>query len=136
VIVRLHHASLPSPLGLIASHYWFTVHDGERCDRWEIWQRRDAGGVSIGHLHCNLKAPDDGVGGGPARLVAQWEGDAALRLKDTLEKATEDYPFRHRYAPWPGPNSNTFAAWVLHRAGIDLKLPWRAIGRKYRWPDV
>jgi hypothetical protein len=83
VIVRLHHASLPSPLGLIASHYWFTVHDGERCDRWEIWQRRDAGGVSIGHLHCNLKAPDDGVGGGPARLVAQWEGDAALRLKDT-----------------------------------------------------
>ena len=134
--VRLHCASLPAPLGLVASHYWFTVQDGERCDRWEIWQRRDAGGISIGHLHCNLKAPHDGVGGGPARVAAEWEGDPALRLKEALEKAGENYPFRHRYAPWPGPNSNTFAAWVLHRARIDLELPWKAIGRNYKWPDV
>jgi hypothetical protein len=136
VVVRLHAASLPAPLGFFASHYWFTVSEGARCDRWEVWQRPDAGGVSVGHLHCNLKGPHDGVGGGPACLYAEWEGAVALRLKEVLEKAATEYPFRNRYAPWPGPNSNTFASWVLRRAGIDLKLPWKAIGRHYPCPDT
>ncbi len=135
MVVRLHQASLPAPLGLVASHYWFTVSDDERCDRWEIWQRAGAGGVSIGHLHCNLKAPHDGVGGGPCRTVAEWDGDAARRLKETLEKAGSEYPHRYRYAPWPGPNSNTFVAWVLRRAGIDFQLPRNAIGRNFRWQE-
>ena len=54
----------------------------------------------------------------------------ALRLKRVLESA-EAYPFCHRYAYWPGPNSNTFAAWVLRKAGIRHALARRAIGRGY-----
>jgi len=41
------------------------------------------------------------------------------------------YPFCDRYLPWPGPNSNTFAAWVLEQAGIEHALGWKAIGRNY-----
>ena len=135
MVVQLKFASLPAPLGLLAVHYWFNVREplAGRCDRWEVWQSRDAGGRSAGHLHCNLKAPEDGVGGGPARLAAEWRGAAALRLKATLEEAEARYPFRDRYLPWPGPNSNTFVAWVLRRADVDFRLPWNAIGRNYRW---
>jgi hypothetical protein len=135
--VRLHYASLPLPIGLVSVHCWFTVTDpaSRRCDRWEIWQRPDAGGVAIGHLHCNLKAPEAGVGGGPTRLLAEWQGPEAFRIKETLEKAEGQYPWCRRYLPWPGPNSNTFAAWVLRRAGIDYRLPWKAIGRNYTWPE-
>ena len=32
---------------------------------------------------------------------------------------------------WPGPNSNTFAAWVLREAGIEYPLHWKAIGSHY-----
>jgi hypothetical protein len=32
---------------------------------------------------------------------------------------------------WPGPNSNTFVAWVLREAGIDFALDARGIGRSY-----
>jgi hypothetical protein len=135
VVVRLYRAPLPAPLGLLASHYWFTVEDGGRCDRWEIWQAPNAGVSCVGHLHCNLKAPSDGVGGGPARVAAQWEGEEAMRVKSVIAKAADDYPFCHRYLAWPGPNSNTFAAWVLRNAGIDFRLPWNAIGRSYRWRD-
>ena len=133
MVVRLYCARLPAPLGLFASHYWFTVDDGARCDRWEIWQTAGAGGVCFGHLHCNLKAPDDGVGGGPARVAAKWEGEDAARLNAALAEAAERYPFCHRYLAWPGPNSNTFAAWVLRRAQVDFRLPRNAIGRNYKW---
>lgn len=135
VTARLYCATLPWPLGLVAAHYWFTVADGARCDRWEIWQTAGAGGACVGHLHCNLKAPESGVGGGPARLAAEWRDADAARLRETLEKAHEAYPFCHRYRPWPGPNSNTFAAWVLRRASLDFRLPANAIGRNFRWED-
>ncbi len=134
MLVQLKYATLPFPLGLFAVHYWFTVLDaaGGRCDRWEIWQSKQAGGESVGYLHCNLKAPDAGVGGGPARVHAEWRGADALRIAEVLRKSETAYPHVHRYLPWPGPNSNTFAAWVLREADIALELPPQAIGKNFR----
>jgi hypothetical protein len=133
MIVQLKCASLPMPIGMFAAHYWFTVLDSRsgRCDRWEVWQSKDAGGVSVGHLHCNLKEPDAGVGGGPAVLAAEWKNEEASRIKEILDKTGEQYPHRHHYLPWPGPNSNTFVVWVLRKAGIELQLPWKAIGKDF-----
>jgi hypothetical protein len=130
MLAQLKFASLPAPLGLVAVHFWFTVGG----DRWEVWQRRNAGGTSFGHLHRNLKAPEEGVGGGPARLACEWPGAAGIRIRNVLEESALCYPFRQRYLPWPGPNSNTFVAWVLRRAGIDYRLPWKAIGRNFACP--
>jgi len=128
--VELRYASLPSLLGLVASHYWFVVFDGHEVHRWEVWQTKNAGGRGIGHVHCDLKPPDAGVGGGPARLAAAWTGEEAPRLVRVLESAGA-YPFCHRYSCWPGPNSNTFAAWVLREAGIRYHLGRMALGKRY-----
>jgi hypothetical protein len=112
-------------------HCWFVV-GGER---WEVWQTKNAGGrgtnhVRIGHVYCNLKAPEDGVGGGPSRVLADWEGDAARRIAEVLNQIGK-YPYCERYRYWPGPNSNSFVAWVLREARIEHRLPWRALGRGY-----
>jgi uncharacterized protein DUF3750 len=129
--VQLRYATLPFPLGWLAVHYWFVVFEpGGACHRWEVWQTKNAGGTSVGHLHCDLKGPDAGVGGGPARIAAQWQGDDAALIKKILATA-ETYPYCHRYRAWPGPNSNTFAAWVLRQAGIEHRLPWQAFGRDF-----
>jgi hypothetical protein len=103
---------------------------GGACHRWEVWQTKNAGGTSVGHLHCDLKGPDAGVGGGPARIAAEWTGEQAASIRRILENCGH-YPYCHRYLPWPGPNSNTFAAWVLRQAGIAHRLPWKAIGRHF-----
>jgi hypothetical protein len=134
MLVQLMYAPLPGVLGLIARHYWFVVRDSAagRCDRWEVWQSRNAGGESVGHVHCNLMPPGSGVGGGPACLAAEWSGEQACALVAALNRATVDYPHVQRYLAWPGPNSNTFVAWILRRAGIVHPLPWRAFGRSYR----
>jgi hypothetical protein len=129
--VELRYAPLPF-IGAIAVHYWFVVtDDAGACHRWEVWQTKNAGGTSIGHVHCDLKTPDAGVGGGASRVAAQWSGEEAKRIAAVLARP-ETYPHLQRYRYWPGPNSNSFVAWVLARAGIQYALHWRGIGRKWR----
>ena len=128
--VELRYAPLPF-IGILAWHYWFVVTDDSGCHRWEVWQTKNAGGSCIGHVHCDLKRPEDGVGGGPSRVAAQWSGEPALRIARVLG-AIENYPYCEVYRYWPGPNSNTFAAWVLRKAGISEVLDPRGIGRNYR----
>jgi hypothetical protein len=130
VVVELRHAPLPV-IGVLAVHCWFVVFDERgRAERWEVWQTPDAGGTSIGHVHRDLKHPDAGVGGGPMRIAARWEGVVAKNIHQVL-KAIDAYPHCHRYRYWPGPNSNTFAAWVLREAGIEYAFPWKAFGARF-----
>ena len=132
MIVQLRCATLPF-IGVLAEHYWFVVHNEAtgRRERWEVWQSPNAGGESFGHLHCDLKHPDEGVGGGPARVVAEWREEDAQRLHRVIRETKDSYPYRERYFPWPGPNSNTFVAWVLRQAGVEVALPWKALGKDY-----
>jgi hypothetical protein len=95
-----------------------------------VWQTKNAGGFCIGHVHRDLKDPDDGVGGGPSRVVTVWEGEPARRIAEVLNDA-KTYPWCERYRYWPGPNSNTYVAWVLRAAGIEQALDPRGIGRNY-----
>ena len=68
----------------------------------------------------------------PGKFVnAEWIGAEAAAIKAVLEKNVSDYPHRERYLAWPGPNSNTFASWVLRRAGIRHRMGWRALGKGY-----
>jgi len=128
--VRLWTASLPYALGALASHHWFAVYDPAegRWRRWEVWQSRGAGGTSWGHVHLDLMRPDSPVGGGPARVAAEWRGQAAEAIRAVLENP-EAFPHRDRYRYWPGPNSNTYVEWVLRSAGVACDLGPRAIGR-------
>lgn len=129
--VELRYAPLPL-IGAIAVHYWFVVRDDAGgCHRWEVWQTANAGGTSYGHVHCNLKPPEADVGGGPTRLAAQWRGAEAERIAAVLARP-EGYPHRNRYRYWPGPNSNSFVAWVLREARVPHKLHWRGIGRRWK----
>lgn len=128
--VELRFAPLPF-IGALAVHYWFVVTDESGTHRWEVWQTRNAGGnLCVGHVHRDLKAPEDGVGGGPSRIAATFEGKAAQRIVEVL-KRVDTYPCCHRYRYWPGPNSNTFVAWVLRQAGIAHSLGRKAWGRHY-----
>jgi Protein of unknown function (DUF3750) len=127
--VELRFAPLPW-IGALAWHYWFVVSDDTGRHRWEVWQTKNAGGWCIGHVHRDLKRPEDGVGGGPSRLAREWDGENAARILAVL-KTVQDYPYCQKYRYWPGPNSNTFVAWVLRQAGIEHALDPRGLGRNY-----
>jgi hypothetical protein len=132
VVVQLRCATVPGELGLLGVHYWFAVFDPEtqRWHRWEVWQQADARGTSWGHVHEDLMGVDANVGGGPVQVRAEWHGAEARALADVVACSSE-YPDRGRYLAWPGPNSNTYIAWVLRRAGVAADLEPRGLGKDY-----
>jgi hypothetical protein len=132
VVVQLRCATIPGGLGLLAVHYWFAVFDPptHHWQRWEVWQRPNAGGTSWQHVHKDLMTADASVGGGPVQIRAEWHGAEARALADALAQSSE-YADRGRYLAWPGPNSNTYIAWVLRRSGVAADLEPRGIGKDY-----
>ena len=60
-----------------------------------------------------------------------WIDASAKKITETLHESWEIYPHRHTYRKFPGPNSNTFVAWVFREAGIEHRLSWRGIGERY-----
>src|SRR5438067_13629693 len=50
----------------------------------------------------------------------------------TAKAAVARYPYPHEYAAWPGPNSNTFTAYIARAVPeLALDLPPTAIGKDF-----
>jgi hypothetical protein len=135
-LVQLRCAPLPGALGSIAEHHWFLEFDPEdgRWHRWELWQLANVGGTSWGHVHKDLIRAEAGLNGYPPRVVAEWRGQAARDLRAAIADSAA-YPHRDRYLAWPGPNSNTYIAWVLRRSGAPADLGPLRIGMDYLGPQ-
>ena len=65
-------------------------------------------------------------------LLVDVRGEGVDELIGRLDRAARAYPWAGRYRIWPGPNSNTFTAF-LGRAvpELGLDLPPTAIGKDY-----
>ena len=138
-IVELRAAKIPGWSGFFADHHWLLILHGvdgrnyETCDRWEVWQHAEQNDSCWGHLHKNLLAPCAGVGNGPSRVIRQWQGDDATEIIETIESSPTHYPYTEKYGYWPGPNSNTFAQWVVRD---KMRLGIRAVGKLYPVPEI
>jgi Protein of unknown function (DUF3750) len=132
-VAQLWSGPLSSPLSWVARHHWLVTYDPAegRWHRWEVWERADMGGTSWGHVYQDFMGPDAWHSAGPARAEREWHGREAEAIMRVLA-ASPDYPDRDRYLAWPGPNSNTYPAWVLRQAGVSADLDPRGIGRDYR----
>ncbi|MCB1856899.1 MAG: DUF3750 domain-containing protein [Gammaproteobacteria bacterium] len=65
-------------------------------------------------------------------LLLERRGDGVEALIDRIEEAVQNYPYGHEYRVWPGPNSNTFTAYVAREVPeLGLDLPPTAIGKDY-----
>jgi len=76
--------------------------------------------------------PDRYWYGAKPRLLKAHHGDGIDAMIDAVEAAVEAYPWKHNYTVFPGPNSNTFTAWIARQVPeIELDLPFSAIGSGY-----
>lgn len=67
----------------------------------------------------------------PTELV-QLRGKEASSVIEKVQSLIKTYPFSDRYSVWPGPNSNTFVAYMIrHIDELKLELPSTAIGKDY-----
>jgi len=131
-VVQVYAARTVGLRGLIAVHTWIAVkaRDAKAYTRYEVigW------GVDRGlpALRVNRSGPDNyWFGDRPERLV-DLRGDGVDTIVERVEAAVAAYPYPSTYRMWPGPNSNTFTAWIGQRVPeLNLKLPTSAFGQNY-----
>ena len=83
-------------------------------------------------LVASDRAPDSYWFGNRPQLLSERRGDGAGQIIDRIEDAIARYPYAGTYRVWPGPNSNTFTAFILRDAPeLRVDLPPTAIGKDY-----
>lgn len=131
-VIHVYGADAWGWRGWFAIHTWiavkrsgqeaYTVHDvvGWR----QYWGNRVVAAVN--------DVPDRHWYGARPQLLLEIRGKEAELLIDKIEQAIEGYPWKNQYKAFPGPNSNTFVAWVGKQVPeLNLDLPFSAIGSGY-----
>lgn len=139
-------AGLPFSL---SSHPWFVCSKKGELSRWEILFRKNQCPTCWGHLHLNYLPPASGIEVSPITLKIMpflskphWQGEIVGRFEggdnsttpkmiEFIENSPDTYPFCNKYSFF-GPNSNTYAEWVIrHFPESNFKLPKNSFGRYY-----
>jgi hypothetical protein len=132
-VVQVYGARCAGWLGIFGIHTWIAVKPaGAR--RFTVYQviggrLRVRGSVVAIRSHV----PDTPWCGNPPRLLAERRGDGVDALIARIDRAARAYPYPQSYLAWPGPNSNTFTAYIARAVPeLGLDLPPTAIGKDFR----
>lgn len=65
-------------------------------------------------------------------VILDIRGEQADALIPKIKEAALQYPYADEYAYWPGPNSNTFTAYIGRKIPeLGMTLPGTAVGKDY-----
>jgi len=131
-IVQVYSARAWNWRGYFGVHTWIAVKPA-RAGAYTVyevigWRLRS----NESALAIHDRAPDGRWFGNAPELLAEKRGDGVDALIARIDKAAREYPYAGEYTVWPGPNSNTFTAWVARAVPeLELDLPPTAIGKDY-----
>ena len=131
-VVQVYAARTFGARGAFGVHTWIATKAAGAADYtvYEVigWRLRWSGNAVAIHR----RAPDARWFGNEPELLADRRGPAAERLIPRIEAAALAYPWAREYSAWPGPNSNTFTAWVARAVPeLEVDFPATAIGKDY-----
>lgn len=118
--------------GWFAIHTWIAAkRSGEDTYRvYEVVGWRLKRGLPVVRIGPDI--PDRFWFGERPELLLEHRGDGVDELIDAVDAAARSYPWKSTYKAVPGPNSNTFTAWIANRVPqLGLRLPFSAIGSRY-----
>jgi hypothetical protein len=118
--------------GYFGVHTWIAVKptNGAAYTVYEVigWRLRSSDSAVV----IRERAPDARWYGAAPALLAEKRGSGIDALIERIDRVAREYPYAGDYSAWPGPNSNTFTAYLTRAApelGVDL--PPTAIGKDY-----
>jgi hypothetical protein len=131
-VVQVYAARTVGWRGVLAVHTWIAVKGPDAA----AWTRYEVIGWGVDHglpaVRVNTTGPDNYWFGSRPDLLVDARGVAVETLVARIESAVAAYPYPNSYRTWPGPNSNTFTAFVARRVPeLRLDLPPTAIGKDY-----
>jgi hypothetical protein len=131
-VVQVYAARAFNWRGMFAVHTWIAVKPaaGEEFTVHQVVGWREWRGLPV--VVSQLDAPDRSWYGNDPRVITDLRGPAAERAIPAIEQAVASYPYARDYVLWPGPNSNTFVAYVGRAVPeLALEMPTTAIGKDY-----
>jgi hypothetical protein len=131
-VVQVYAARTVGWRGLLAVHSWIALKQSSASSytRYEVmgW------GVDRGApaLRKNRTGPDNYWFGSRPDLLVDLRGPGVDAVIEKVQAAVAAYPYPASYRTWPGPNSNTFTAFIAREVPeLRLNLPPTAIGKDY-----
>ena len=131
-VVQVYGARTMGVKGLFGVHTWIAVKP-TGAPSWTVyeiigWRLR----WSDSALVIRDRQPDALWFGAQPELYADKRGAGVDELIKRIDKAAHDYPYAKTYTLWPGPNSNTFTAWIARSVPeLQVDLPATAVGKDY-----
>jgi hypothetical protein len=131
-VVQVYGARTWGWRGAFGVHTWVAVKpaDAQAYTVYEVigWRLRWADSVVAVHT----RAADARWYGNVPELYSDKRGPEAEKLIQRIDAAARSYPYANEYSAWPGPNSNTFTAWITRAVPeLEADLPPTAIGKDY-----
>ena len=131
-VVQIYGADAWGWRGWFAIHTWIAAkRTGETAYTiYDVVGWRSYRGKPVVRIFQDL--PDRYWYGAEPRLLRQHMGPGVDAMIDAVDQAARSYPWTTTYKAFPGPNSNTFTAWIAKQVPeLELDLPFSAIGSGY-----
>lgn len=131
-MVQVYGARTVGAKGLFGVHTWVAVK-ATGAPAWTVyevmgWRLRWSESAVVG----TQRQPDRRWYGAEPELYVERRGAGVDAMIERIEQAVRSYPYAAEYRVWPGPNSNTFTAWISRAVPqLELDLPSTAIGKDY-----
>lgn len=131
-VIQVYAARAFNWRGVIATHCWISVKP-KGADAYTVYQVvgwRTYRGLPA--LSIAEDIPDRIWYNEVPKILLDIRGSKAETLIPQIDKAARRYPYAVPYVLWPGPNSNTFPAYIAREVpGLGLVLPSDAVGKDY-----
>lgn len=118
--------------GIFASHCWISIKPKGASEYtvYQVMGWRTFRGLPA--LSIAKDIPDRNWFNVVPKLILDIRGKEAEALIPKIEEAVKNYPYAAPYTLWPGPNSNTFPAYIGRQVPeLKLALPADALGKDY-----
>lgn len=133
-VIQVYGADAWGWRGIFAIHTWISVKPSNT-DHYKVYEVvgwRERSGLPV--LSVKQDIPDRHWFGARPELLLDRRGEGVDDLIQRIDAAAQRYPWRDEYRVFPGPNSNTFPAWIGQQVPeLGLELPFSAIGSG--WAD-
>ena len=131
-VIQVFAAPAVSWRGIFAVHTWIVVKPtgASRFTRYEVVGFGVANGAPA--VRVDRMGPDNYWFGARPQVLLDRRGAGADELIEQVRAAVASYPYPNAYRAWPGPNSNTFLAYIARQVpGLAIHLPSTAVGKDF-----
>jgi len=131
-VIQVYAARTVGWRGVFGVHSWIAVKPA----RAAAYRRYEVVGWGVDRgapaIRVDRAGPDNYWFGSRPELLVNARGNGVDDLIERVHDAVARYPYGATYRTWPGPNSNTFIAWIGREVPeLRLHLPPTAIGKDY-----